>query len=118
MTADVNPASPFYNNLYIVEIKDRGWNNPLLQSDIYFSVSTDGGVTWSPQVILNGLQSNMANMPVPAVAPDGTIYVSWLDYNVQTGGSGTIYLDVSTDGGITWLTTDLTVMTIPLPPFG
>ena len=116
MTADVNPASPFYNNLYIVEIKDRGWNNPLLQSDIYFSVSTDGGLTWSPQVILNGLQSNMANMPVPAVAPDGTIYVSWLDYNVQTGGSGTIYLDVSTDGGITWLTTDLTVMTIPLPP--
>ena len=116
MTADVNPLSPFYNNLYIVEIKDRGWNNPLLQSDIYFSASNDGGLTWSAQTILNGSQSSMANMPVPAVAPDGTIYVSWLDYNVQTGGTGTIYLDVSTDGGVTWLTTDLTVMTIPLPP--
>ncbi len=116
MTADVNPASPFYNNLYIVEIKDRGWNNPSTQGDIYFSASTDAGLTWSPQVILNGLQSNMANMPVPAVAPDGTIYVSWLDYNVQTGGTGTIYLDVSTDGGMTWLTTDITVITIVLPP--
>lgn len=116
MTADINPASPFFNNIYIVEIKDRGWNNPLLQSDIYFSSSMDGGVTWSSQVILNGSQSTMANMPVPAVAPDGTIYVSWLDYNVQTGGTGTIYLDVSTDGGISWMSSDITVMTIPLPP--
>ncbi len=116
ITADVNPASLFFNNIYIVEIKDRGWNNPLLQSDIYFSTSTDGGLTWSTQVILNGSQSNMANMPVPAVAPDGTIYVSWLDYNVQTGGSGSIYLDVSTDGGITWRSSDIPVMTIPLPP--
>lgn len=116
MTADINPASPFYNNLYIVEIKDRGWNMSSPWGDIYFSASTDGGLTWSTQVILNGSQSNMANMPVPAVAPDGTIYVSWLDYNVQTGGAGTIYLDVSSDGGTTWLPTDLTVMTIPLPP--
>ena len=116
MTADINPASPYYNNLYIVEIKDRGWNNPLLQSDIYFASSSDGGATWTNQTILNGSQSNMGNMPVPAVASDGTIYVCWIDYNVQTGGTGTIYLDVSSDGGLTWLPTDILVSTINLPP--
>ncbi len=116
MTCDLNPTSPYFNNLYIVEIKDRGWPNPLLQSDIYFSSSPDGGATWTTQVILNGGQSNLGNMPVPAVAPDGTIYVCWMDYNVQTGGVGTIYLDMSTDGGVTWMTTDILVRTVTLPP--
>jgi hypothetical protein len=116
ITSDINPSSLFYNNLYIVEIKDRGWNNPLLQSDIYFSASTDGGLTWSPQVILNGAQSSLANMPVPAVAPDGTIYVCWMDYNVQTGGIGNIYMDISTDGGLSWLANDIFVRAVNLPP--
>jgi len=57
----------------------------------------------------------MGNMPVPAVAADGTVYVSWLDYNVRTGGQGTIYIDKSTDGGATW-GTDKFVATIELPP--
>jgi len=116
MTADINSASPYYNNLYIVEIKDRGWTQPLPYSDIYFSRSTDGGANWSSQVILNN-NTNMGNMPVPAVAHDGTIYVCWMDYNVITGGTGTIYLDISTDGGVTWLTSDITVVpTVNLPP--
>ena len=116
MTADINPASLYYNNIYIVEIKDRGWYMPLPYSDIYFSSSTDGGATWSVQVILNENIHNMGNMPVPAVAPDGTIYVCWMDYNVLTGGIGTIYLNVSTDGGVTWLPTDIFVTTVNLPP--
>ena len=116
MTCDLNPASPYYNNIYIVEIKDRGWNNPLLESDIYFSSSTDGGFTWAAQVILNENIHNLGNMPVPAVAPDGTIYVCWMDYNVQTGGIGTIYMNISTDGGVTWLSTDILVTTVNLPP--
>ncbi len=116
MTCDINPASPYYNNLYIVEIKDRGWNNPLLQSDIYFTSSTDGGTTWSAQVIINENIHSLGNMPVPAVAPDGTVYVCWMDYNVQTGGTGTIYMNISTDGGATWLPNDILVTTVNLPP--
>ena len=115
MTCDINTTSPYHNNLYIVEIKDRGWNMPLPYSDIYFSTSTDGGLTWSAQVILNN-GTNMGNMPVPAAASDGTIYVCWIDYNVLTGGTGTIYLDVSSDGGLTWLPADILVSTINLPP--
>lgn len=116
MTADINSASPYYNNLYIVEIKDRGWSQPLPWSDIYFSSSTDGGATWSTQVILNEPIHDMGNMPVPAVASDGTIFVCWMDYNVITGGSGTIFMDMSTDGGVNWLATDIFVTTVNLPP--
>jgi hypothetical protein len=57
----------------------------------------------------------MGNMPVPAVASDGTVYVSWLNYNCLTGGQGTIYLDKSTDGGATW-GTDQSVAAVNLPP--
>ncbi len=114
---DVNPLSPYYNHLYAVWIKDRGWNMPLPYGDIYFSGSSDGGLTWSPQIILNGPQSNMANMPIPAVAPNGTLYVVWIDYNVITGGLGTIYIDFSFDGGLTWQTSGTQVgLPINLPP--
>ncbi|MBN3035255.1 MAG: S8 family serine peptidase, partial [Bacteroidales bacterium] len=116
ITADINPASPYYNNLYIVWIKDRGWNMPLPYGDIYFSSSTNGGLTWSPAVTINQTTNNMGNMPVPAVAPDGTLYVCWVDYNVLTGGVGTIFLDYSTNGGNTWLSTDILVRTVNLPP--
>ena len=37
MIADTDPASPYYNYLYITWIKDRGWNMASPLSDIYFS---------------------------------------------------------------------------------
>ena len=114
--ADIHTASPYYNYLYAVWIKDRGWNMAVPMSDIYFSSSSDGGATWSPAVIINENQHNMANMPIPAVASDGRIYVSWMDYNVTTGGSGKIYFNTSTDGGATWLPTDTYIMPVLLPP--
>ncbi len=114
--ADIHPGSAYYNNLYAVWIKDRGWNMTVPMSDIYFSSSTNGGTTWSTPVIINENQHNMANMPIPAVASDGKIYVSWMDYNVTTGGSGKIYFNTSTNGGATWLPTDTYVMPVLLPP--
>jgi hypothetical protein len=56
----------------------------------------------------------MGNMPVHDIAPDGTIYLLWIDYNVKTGGLGTLYLDKSTDGGVTW-GNDNQVITVNLP---
>jgi hypothetical protein len=116
MIADVDPASPYYNNIYITWIKDRGWNVGSPLSDIYFSYSTNGGATWSTNTQINQIIHNMGNMPNPAVASDGTVYVCWMDYNVQTGGTGTIYMNVSTDGGVTWLAADMLVTTVNLPP--
>jgi hypothetical protein len=115
ITADISSSSPYTDNVYIAWIKDRGFGMPLPYSDIYFSFSTNNGVTFSTPVTINEIQHDMANMPVPAVASDGTIYVSWMDYNVWTGGIGSIYLDKSTDGGVTW-GADQLVTPVNLPP--
>lgn len=115
ITADINPASPFAGQVYVTWIKDRGWTQPLPFSDIYFSASPDGGMTWSPAITLNSI-GNMGNMPTITVASDGTIYACWVDYNVLTGGTGTIYLNVSSDGGLTWLPAEYPVTTYGLPP--
>ncbi len=124
-----NPGSNT-DNIYIAWIKDRGLNQPQPFSDIYFARSTDGGASFSlatgifdpsiPGLIsgrINDLGLNLENTPVPAVAPDGTVYVSWLDFDVSqtAGGIGTIHLDKSTDGGISW-GTDLTVRQINVGP--
>jgi len=116
IVADTFSASPRKDNIYAAWIKDRGLNQPSPWSDIYFSYSTDSGASFSTPIQINNTNfSNMANMPIPAVAPDGTVYVSWLDYDVTVGGTGTIYLDSSTDGGATWVSNRL-VAAINLPP--
>ena len=115
MTCDISTSSPYTDNVYVAWIKDRGFGMPLPWGDIYFSYSTDNGATFSAPVIINEVQHDMANMPVPAVASDGTVYVSWLNYNVLTGGLGDIYLDVSTNGGVSWAA-DIHVIPVNLPP--
>ncbi len=114
ITADKSVTSPFAGNLYVTWIQDRGWNSPTPTSDIYFSSSPDG-ISWSPPVTINTV-GNLANMPTIDVAHDGTIYICWVDYNVITGGMGTIYLSSSMDGGATWLAPEHTVLTYSLPP--
>ncbi|UCF11962.1 MAG: exo-alpha-sialidase [Thermoplasmatales archaeon] len=113
--ADTYTSSPYTDNIYVTWLKDRGFNMPLPTGDIYFSYSTDNGNTFSVPITINSFANDLANMPNPAVASDGTVYVSWLHYNVWTGGIGTIFLDVSTNGGVTW-GPDITVATINLPP--
>ncbi len=124
ITADRFLASPYYGNVYVSWIRDRGYyvqwdpNNPpgfQPPGDIYFSRSTDGGVNYSTRLRINDANQNLSNMPIPRAARDGTVYVSWLDYDVWTGGKGTIWLDRSTDGGNTW-GTDTQVAQITLPP--
>ncbi|MCP4121393.1 MAG: T9SS type A sorting domain-containing protein, partial [Bacteroidetes bacterium] len=112
---DKNPSSPYFNYVYLVWIKDRGWNMPTPDSDIYVSVSTDAGGTFSAAQQINTLSNSMGNMPIQAIASNGDVYVLWLDYNVITGGNGVMLLDKSTDGGLTW-GNDVVVNTIPLPP--
>ena len=115
ITADIFSTSPYTDNIYVAWIKDRGLGMSRPTSDIYFSYSTDNGNTFSQAATINKWTHDLANMPVPAVSSDGTIYVSWLNYSVWTGGVGTIFLDKSTDGGATW-GTDINVSLINLPP--
>ena len=125
ITADTVSGSIYAGSVYVTWIKDRGYNQPPQPwGDIYFAYSTNQAVTWNyptphpvtfEALINDNPGGDMANMPVPAVAADGTVYVSWLDYNVMTGGQGTIHIDKSTDGGANW-GTDTKVRTINLPP--
>ncbi|MBI5504513.1 MAG: exo-alpha-sialidase [Deltaproteobacteria bacterium] len=123
ITADRFASSSRRDDVYVAWIKDRGWYTQASPppggvpppSDIYFSRSTDNGVSFSPAVIVNDIGQNLGNMPVARVAADGSIYLTWLEYDVWNGGSGKIYLDRSTDGGVTW-GTDTLVATIALPP--
>ena len=113
--ADIGLSSPKKNNVYVTWIKDRGWNLSRPLSDIYFSASTDNGASFSMPVQVNNSTNDLGNLPIHAIASNGDIYLLWVDYNVQTGGTGVLFLDRSTDGGTTW-GTDLVVDTIQLPP--
>ncbi len=86
-------AGPHAGNVYL------GWTQfTLTSSDLLFSRSTDGGVTWSQPIKLNsapGLprDDNGALEGFHAVAgPDGTLYAVW------DSGEG-IMMAVSHDGG-------------------
>jgi Secretion system C-terminal sorting domain len=70
-------------------------------SRILFSRTTDGGAMWSaPEVISDAAgdcldEDNTVEGAVPAVGPNGEVYVAW-------SGPGGIRFDRSTDGGVTF----------------
>ena len=122
ITADIVSSGSYRGNIYLAWIKDRGWrdndgvNRPL--GDIYFSRSTDSNTFSTPIIINDQVNNDMGNMPVPVVARDGTVYVSWMDYNVWWGAQGKIFIRKSTDGGLTfpaWGPGDHLITTIDLP---
>jgi photosystem II stability/assembly factor-like uncharacterized protein len=82
---------------------------------IAFVKSTDGGQTWSdPRVVtdMNDVPVVDPNtgeavrtgdiIPEPAIAPDGTLYVTWQDGAFSGGSIDEIALISSSDGGATW----------------
>ncbi len=97
-----------------------GTNNSSDSSNILFSRSTDGGLTWDAAIGAKRLNQkagdcvdsdNTMEGAVPCVGPNGEIYVCW---------AGTISLNTprlfftkSTDGGTTWLPNNLIIGTQP-----
>jgi len=112
ITADLT-NSPYRNNLYLAWTE---FDNLLAPADtdstwIVFSRSTDNGATWSPSARVSevgGLcydDDDTVEGAVPAVGPNGEVYVSWAGHEL-------IYFDKSLDGGVTW-GTDVVVTTQP-----
>lgn len=105
---------PVSGNLYVAwsEFDVYGSGDPGHFTNVLFSRSLDGGTTWSePKCIneisgdcLDGSDSVMGAMP--AVGPDGEVYVTW------PGPEG-IIIDKSTDGGVTWYAEDIQVADNP-----
>lgn len=101
-------------NIYVTwtQFDSYGSSNPAHRSNIKFSKSTDGGETWSPALRINEVDGdcidsdNTVQGAVPAVGPNGEIYVSW------AGPEGIVF-DKSYDQGETWLDNDIFVSDLP-----
>ena len=78
-------------------------NTPdLLNEEIYFKRSVDGGVNWITNKRLTNNAGGNYDSQYPAIAVDGSnIYVVWED---NTSGNEEIYFRRSVDGGVTWKT--------------
>jgi hypothetical protein len=109
--AVVDPAT---NAIYVTwtQFDDYGSEEEKDQSNILFAKSTDGGASWSEAIQINQIPGNCLDGDsttegaVPAVGPDGSIYVSWAN-------QGKLFFDRSTDGGVTWLEEDLIIAEQP-----
>lgn len=107
-------VNPFNNELYVswTQFDAYGVADTSLKTNILFSKSSDQGLTWTDPVHLNEVSGdcidsdNTVEGAVPAVGPDGEIYVSW------AGPAGLVF-DRSLDGGLTWLDQDIFVSDIP-----
>jgi hypothetical protein len=95
--------SPYRGTIYATwtEFDSYGSSNPADSSRIRFSKSTNQGLTWSPAKVISDVSGNCIDSDnttegaVPAIGPNGEIYVAW-------AGPVGIVLDKSTDGGQTW----------------
>lgn len=95
--------SDYRNSLYMAwtEFDQYGSGEPSCSSRIRFSRSVDGGVNWSEPLTLSDVEGNCIDGSetvegaVPAVGPNGEIYISW-------SGHEKIYFTKSLNGGITF----------------
>lgn len=102
------------NNMYVTwtQFDDYGSASPSDVSSILFSKSTDEGESWSPALKINEVDGdcidsdNTTEGAVPAVGPNGEIYVAW------AGPEGLVF-DRSLDQGETWLDEDIFIDPFP-----
>jgi len=97
-------SNPINGELYLTWTQFDAYNSedPRDRSNIVFSKSSNYGKAWSKPMIISKYSGDClddddtAEGAVPAVGPEGQIYVSW-------SRSEKIYFNKSTDGGETWM---------------
>ena len=91
------------NHVYVVWEEARN----SLSRDIYFNRSIDGGATWLPNDIPVDTNLGKTLSLIPQITSDGSnVYVVWRD---DRSAAYKVYFDRSTDGGLTWLSSDVRV---------
>ncbi|MGB0402651.1 MAG: T9SS type A sorting domain-containing protein [Salibacteraceae bacterium] len=101
---------PKTNAIYMTwtQFDEYGTRIDSLKSNIMFSKSNDGGDTWSAAIQINEVSGDCIDSSlttegaVPAVGPNGEVYVSW------AGPVGLVF-DKSLDGGLTWKQNDILI---------
>jgi hypothetical protein len=89
-----------------------GSSSSTCKSKIMFSKSIDGGDTWTAAISINIVDGNCVDEDdtvegaVPALGPNGEVYVSW-------AGPNGIVFSKSVDDGDTWLTEEIEVNPMP-----
>lgn len=81
--------------------------------DIFYTRSTDGGASWAAPVRLNTGPINSQDTDRAQLAlTGGNLYCVWEDArNDPSGGDDQIFFNMSNDGGLTWLPTDVRLNT-------
>jgi len=109
-------VNPINNHIYVTwtQFDNYGSTSISDSSNILFSKSTDGGLTWvnfgtSTAKRINKLggdcidSDNTTEGAVPCVGPNGEIYDAWAGPKIRNSLYG-IFFNKSTDGGSNWLT--------------
>lgn len=96
------------NNVYVVWDEFNGVD---FIHQIYFNASYNNGATWFAQAINIDSKTQIYGANVPVVACSGNnVCAAWLTATGQ-GGPTEISFNRSTNGGATWLTTQMTLST-------
>lgn len=111
LTADNNAASPYYGRLYLTYQGEYG--------QIMLSYS-DNGADWEGDLTLSSLTSYTDKVQTPwtAVAPNGDLYVSWVNFIGDLSSPPWVYnVDVvrSHNGGQTFTAVSLPVSNAVVP---
>ena len=95
-------AGPFRNNVYLVYAN----NNSFDGADVAMQRSTNGGISFSPPILLNSRPGNDRAQWLPYVTVDsatGRVIVFYYDQAIDTSGDLTeVTYTYSDDGGVTW----------------
>ncbi|MGH9225080.1 MAG: sialidase family protein [Acidimicrobiales bacterium] len=90
--------------LYVIYV--NLWGNGNGPENLWIATSTDGGRSLSPPTRIAGSTSSEIFQARMAIAPDGTIHITWLQGgetgNLSLLGRNPIVSVHSTDGGQTW----------------
>jgi hypothetical protein len=129
MAADNHPTSPFYGRIYVTWTKfaSRGGTSTIYISHCGgdFPGQPCDGESWSHGKPVNRpVQGGLVQESFPATAPDGTLYVAFLQFQ---GGFGStqphsgVWVAKSTNGGETFTQRQVAVIRqipSPIPPQG
>jgi hypothetical protein len=107
IAVDTHPKSRFRDRIYVAWTESpRG-----APDRIVFARSLDGGLTWGQSTTLSTPPRGPSGVIAAslAVAPDGTVYVAWLN---ERGIHATERLAVSRDGGSTFAIRDAPIVSL------